>query len=133
MPSYESFMCPNCEGHFRVIWPEPLPSHYHFCSKIKLKCPDCQEVTEIYDFLIDRITCAPDPSIPTVEVLSISPRDPNPEIQPKISVKRTCKCVRSLLHIKRFEERRGSQAQARYATQDGSAFRPRGFRALQED
>jgi len=26
MPSYDSFMCPNCEGHFRVIWPEPLPS-----------------------------------------------------------------------------------------------------------
>ena len=27
MPSYEPFMCPNCESHFRVIWPEPLPSH----------------------------------------------------------------------------------------------------------
>jgi hypothetical protein len=79
MPSYESFMCPNCEHHFRVIWPECLPSHYHLCSKIKMKCPDCQEVTEIYDFLIDRIMCAPDPSIPTVEALSISPRDPNPE------------------------------------------------------
>ena len=55
MPSYESFMCPNCENHFRVIWPEPLPSHYHLCSKIKIKCPDCQEVTELYDFLIDKI------------------------------------------------------------------------------
>ncbi len=79
MPSYDSFMCPNCEHHFRVIWPEPLPSHYHLCSKIKIKCPDCQEVTEVYDFLIDRIMCAPDPNIPTVDVLSISPRDPNPD------------------------------------------------------
>jgi len=83
MPSYDSFMCPNCECHFRVIWPEPLPSHYHFCSKIKLKCPDCQEVTELYDFLIDRIMCAPDPSIPTVEVLSIfSPRTRTPPLTP---------------------------------------------------
>ena len=36
-------------------------------------------MTELYDFLIDRIMCAADPSIPTVEVLSISPRDPNPD------------------------------------------------------
>ena len=27
MQSYDSFMCPNCEHHFRVIWPEPLPTH----------------------------------------------------------------------------------------------------------
>ena len=27
MPSYDSFMCPNCEHHFRVIWPDPLPSY----------------------------------------------------------------------------------------------------------
>ncbi len=54
MPSYDSFMCPNCEDHFRVIWPECLPGYYHLCSKIKIKCPDCQEVTEVYDFLIDR-------------------------------------------------------------------------------
>ena len=79
MPSYDSFMCPNCEHHFRVIWPEALPSHYHPCSKIKMKCPDCNEVTELYDFLIDRITQPPDPSIPTVDVLSISPRDLNPD------------------------------------------------------
>ena len=79
MPSYDSFMCPNCEHHFRVIWPEALPSHYHPCSKIKMKCPDCGEVTELYDFLIDRIMCAPDPSIPTVDCLSISPRDLNPD------------------------------------------------------
>jgi len=44
-----------------------------------MKCPECGEVTELYDFLIDRITQSPDPSIPTVEVLSISPRDPNPD------------------------------------------------------
>ncbi len=54
MPSYDSFMCPNCEDYFRVIWPECLPGHYHLCGKIKIKCPDCQEVTDVYDFLIDR-------------------------------------------------------------------------------
>src|SRR6266481_7692761 len=79
MPSYDSFMCPNCEHHFRVIWPEPLPSYYHLCSKIKIKCPDCGEVTVLYDFLIDEIMQALEPGIPSVEVLSISPRDPNPD------------------------------------------------------
>ena len=79
MESHRMYMCPSCEGHFRVIWPDPLPSHYHVCSKIRIKCPDCRDVTELYDFLIDRIMCAPDPSIPAVEVLSISPRDPNPD------------------------------------------------------
>src|SRR5216684_8451404 len=73
MPSYDSFMCPNCEHHFRVIWPECLPTHYHLCSKIKIKCPDCGEVTELYDFLIDEIMQALEPGIPSVEVLSISP------------------------------------------------------------
>src|SRR5260370_29018450 len=74
-------MCPNCEHHFRAIWPDPMPSYHDYCSKIKMKCPDCQDVTELYDFLIDRIMCAPASSIPipTVDVLSISPRDPNPD------------------------------------------------------
>ena len=36
-------------------------------------------MTELYDFLIDGVMCAPDPGIPTVEVLSISPCDPNPD------------------------------------------------------
>jgi hypothetical protein len=49
------------------------------CSKIKMKCPDCGEVTELYDYLIDKILQAPEPGIPSVEVLSISPRDPNPD------------------------------------------------------
>ncbi len=80
MPSHESFTCPNCEHHFRVIWPEPLPTHYHLCSKIKMKCPDCGEVTELYEFLIDKIMQEPEPGIPSVEVLSISPRDPNPTL-----------------------------------------------------
>ena len=84
MPSYDSFMCPNCEHHFRVIWPDPLPVHYHVCSKIKIKCPDCQEVTELYDFLIDKILQAPEPGIPSVEVLSIAPRDPNPDPDARI-------------------------------------------------
>ena len=79
MENYKIFMCPNCEHHFRVIWPESVPTHYHLCSKIKMKCPDCGEVTELYDFLIDKIMQAPEPGIPSVEVLSISPRDPNPD------------------------------------------------------
>ena len=78
MESYRMYMCPNCEGHFRVIWPDPLPSYHDPYSKVKIKCPDCQDVTELYDFLIDRIM-QPDPSIPTVEVLSISPLDLNPD------------------------------------------------------
>jgi hypothetical protein len=44
-----------------------------------MKCPDCGEVTELYDFLIDKIMQAPEPGTPSVEVLSISPRDPNPD------------------------------------------------------
>ena len=79
MPSYDSFMCPNCEGHFRMIWPEPLPNYTDPCSKVKMKCPDCGEVTELYAYLIDRILQAPEPGIPSVEVLAISPRDPNPD------------------------------------------------------
>jgi predicted RNA-binding Zn-ribbon protein involved in translation (DUF1610 family) len=78
MPSYDSFMCPNCEHYFRVIWPDAMPSHRDPCSKIKMKCPDCGEVTELYDYLIDKIMQAPETGTPSVEVLSISPRDPHP-------------------------------------------------------
>ena len=77
MPSYDSFMCPNCEHYFRMISPDPLPSHHDPGSKIKMKCPDCGEVTELYDYLINKIRQAPEPGIPSVEVLSISPRDPD--------------------------------------------------------
>ena len=62
-----------------MIWPDPLPSHHDPCSKIKIKCPDCGEVTELYAYLIDRILQAPEPGMPSVEVLSISHRDPNPD------------------------------------------------------
>jgi hypothetical protein len=30
--------------------------------------PDCGEVTELYDFLIDKVLQAPEPGIPSVEV-----------------------------------------------------------------
>jgi len=40
MENYKMFMCPNCESHFRVTWPEPLPVHYHRFSKIKIECPE---------------------------------------------------------------------------------------------
>jgi hypothetical protein len=43
----------------------------------KIKCPDCGDVTELYDYLIDKILQAPEPGVPSVEVLSISSRDPN--------------------------------------------------------
>ncbi len=78
MPSYNLFTCPNCENHFRVIWPNPIPAHLHFCSKIKIVC-QCGELAELYAFLLDRILQAPDSTMPTVQVASISPRDPNPE------------------------------------------------------
>jgi hypothetical protein len=44
-----------------------------------MKCPNCGEVTELYAYLFDRILRAPEPGIPSVEVLSISPRDRNPD------------------------------------------------------
>jgi len=63
-----------------VIWPEPLPSHYHYLnSKITIKCPLCGDINEVYGFLIDKIRSAPEPGIPSMEVLSISPRDPQPD------------------------------------------------------
>jgi hypothetical protein len=85
MASYNLFTCPGCENRFRVIWPNPLPSHFHRDSKVKLKCSSCGEMTELYDFHLDTIVQAPEPGIPSVEVLSISPRDPNPD--PDASIK----------------------------------------------
>ena len=26
MTSYDSFMCPDCERYFRVIWTDPIPA-----------------------------------------------------------------------------------------------------------
>jgi hypothetical protein len=76
---YDSFTCPNCEQSLCVIWPEPLPSHYHHLnSKITMKCP-CGELSEVYGFIIDKIKSTPEPGIPSIEVLAISPRDPNPD------------------------------------------------------
>jgi len=104
MPSYDSFMCPNCEHYFRVIWPDAMPNHHDPCSKIKMKCPDRGEVTELYDFLIDKILQAPEPDIPSVEVLSISPRDPRPnpdariEWQQQIFIRRAARF--KAMHIK---------------------------------
>jgi hypothetical protein len=75
---YDSFTCPNCEQSLRVIWPESLPNNYHYLnSEITMKCPHCGEVNEVYGFIIDKIKSAPKPGIPSIEVLSISPRDPN--------------------------------------------------------
>src|SRR6266567_1218460 len=79
MPSYHLFSCPGCEAYFRVVWPKPIPSHLHLCSKIKVMCPACGELTELYVFLLDKILQAPGPDVPTVQVEAISPPDPNPE------------------------------------------------------
>jgi hypothetical protein len=79
MPSYRSFVCVNCEKYFHVIWPAPLPSHCHPCSKIQIKCPECGEVNELYDYLLNTILQAPEPDLPSVQPLAISPRDPNPD------------------------------------------------------
>jgi hypothetical protein len=79
MPSYHLYVCPGCEEHFRIVWPRPLPSHLHLCSKITVKCPGCGELTELYAFLLDKILQTPNPATPTVQVESISAPDPNPE------------------------------------------------------
>jgi|SRR5437773_8254131 len=78
MQSYNLYTCPNCENHFRVVWPDQLPSHLHLCSKVKIACP-CGELTELYACLLDRILQAPGLDVPTVQVESISPRDLNPD------------------------------------------------------
>ena len=85
MPSYSLFTCPGCENKFRVLWPFPLPAHHHKFSKIKIQCPNCGEVREPYNFLLEIISQVPEPGIPTVEVLAISPRDPHPD--PDASIK----------------------------------------------
>src|SRR6266566_1896468 len=79
MPSYHLYTCPGCEAHSRVIWPTPVPTHLHLCSKIKISCPACGELTELCVFLLDKILQAPEPGIPTVQIESISPRDLNPD------------------------------------------------------
>src|SRR6266849_4300523 len=79
MSSYHLYTCPGCEAHFRVVWPEPIPSHLHLRSKIKITCSACREPTELYVFLLDKILQAPNPAIRTVRVESVSPPDPNAE------------------------------------------------------
>jgi hypothetical protein len=27
-----------------VEWPDPLPSYFHLCSKVKIQCPTCGEL-----------------------------------------------------------------------------------------
>jgi hypothetical protein len=83
-PNYDLFTCSGCESKFRVIWPEPLPSHCHLCSKIKIECPECRKVVDIYVYLLDKIAQTPDTSVPTVRVESISPRDANPNPDARI-------------------------------------------------
>lgn len=85
MPSYHLFSCPGCEHYFRVIWPRPIPNHLHRDSKIKIECPNCHEVNEPYAFLLAVVRSAPNPNTPTVQPLTISERDPNPD--PDASVK----------------------------------------------
>jgi hypothetical protein len=50
MPSYHLYTWPNCEANYRVVWPNPVPAHLHLCSKIKMTCPGCGELTELYAF-----------------------------------------------------------------------------------
>ena len=78
MPSYDLHTCPSCEAHFRIIWPTPVPAYLQPCSKIKIACPACGEVTELYAFLLDTILQPPNPTIPSVQVEAISP-PANPE------------------------------------------------------
>ena len=79
MPSYHLYTCPGCEAHFRVVWPKPIPSRLHLCSKITVKCPACGELTELYAFLLDKILQPPNLGMPTVQPELISPRDLKPD------------------------------------------------------
>jgi hypothetical protein len=85
MPSYRTYTCPGCESSFRVVFPEPVPSHYANRSKIKLKCSACGEVREPYAFLLDRIMQSPEPGIPSIEVMEISLPDLNPPADVRIA------------------------------------------------
>ena len=78
MTSYDSFMCPDCERYFRVIWTDPIPSYHDPCSKIKNEASRLRRSHRALRFSIDRIMQAPEPGMPSVEVVSISPRDQNP-------------------------------------------------------
>jgi len=40
MPSYRTYTCPSCESSFRVVFPDPVPSHYANQSKIKTEVLD---------------------------------------------------------------------------------------------
>ena len=78
MPSYRTYTCTGCGSKFRIVHPGPMPSHYANPSKIKLKCSRCGEVREPYALLLATIMQAPEPGIPSIEVLEISLPDPNP-------------------------------------------------------
>ena len=42
MPSYNLYTCPNCEDHFRLIWPDPVQIHIFIVAvRSKIKCPLC--------------------------------------------------------------------------------------------
>lgn len=84
MSNYQTYTCPGCESQFRVIFPDPVPTHYSIRSKIKLKCSTCDEAREPYSFLLARIIRAPEPGIPSIEALSISLPDPSPRADASI-------------------------------------------------
>ena len=77
MTGYKIFHCPYCEVVSRVIWPDPIPKHLCPQSKIGITCPSCNKRSEPYEFLLDIIQSAPNPEMPTTQVESISPGDPN--------------------------------------------------------
>jgi hypothetical protein len=85
MQSYKTYSCPGCESSFRVVFPDPVPSHYANQSKIKLKCSTCGEVREPYAFVLDRIMQAPEPGIPSIAAMEISLPDMNPPANVRIT------------------------------------------------
>jgi hypothetical protein len=58
---YHLFTCPACESHFRVVWPEPCP-RVDPVSKLSIRCPACNEHSEPYAFLLDKILRALSPA-----------------------------------------------------------------------
>lgn len=77
MTGYKIFHCPYCEVVSSVIWPDPIPKNLCPQSKIGITCPACNKRSEPYEFLLDRILSTPNAEMPSTQVESISPGDPN--------------------------------------------------------
>lgn len=73
------FVCPECSTQFQVKWPDPVPDYLCNQSKVIMTCPVCHETFELFAFLIDFCKSSIPSSLPCIEVVSITPKQPVPE------------------------------------------------------